>query len=63
MTVTVRMGQRLVLMEQLNECASNARWLRQPASGEDRETGPTRATYQLTWCTLCLWLSNDSLAI
>ena len=27
---------------------SNARWVRRLASGEDRETGPTRATYQLT---------------
>ncbi len=32
----------------------NARWVRQPASGEDRETGPTRATYQLTVRILCL---------
>ena len=31
--------------------------------GEDRETGPTRATYQLTLLILCLLLPNDSLAI
>ena len=42
---------------------SNARWVRRPASGEDMETGPTRPTYQLTLRTLCLLLSNDSLAI
>jgi hypothetical protein len=37
---------------------SNARWVRRPASGEDRETGPTRAPYQLTLRILCLLLQR-----
>ena len=57
-------GQPHVLMEQPNECAIKTRGgSGDLPRGEDRETGPTRPTCQLTLRILCLLLPNESLAI